>query len=50
VIDPDSHDELFEEWDLSEEDFEPLPPPSWRKPLLIGVAALTALAMALGPL
>jgi hypothetical protein len=50
VIDPDSHDELFEEWDLSEEDFEPLPPPSWRKPLLIGVAALTALAMALVPL
>ena len=50
MIDPDSHDELFEEWDLSEEDFEPLPPPGWRKPLLIGVAALTALAMALVPL
>jgi hypothetical protein len=51
VIDPDHHDEeLFEDWDLSEEDFEPLAPPPWRKPLLIAVAALTAIAMAVVPL
>jgi hypothetical protein len=50
VIDPERHDQLFEEWDLSEEDFEPLPPPPWRKPLLIAVAALTAIAMAVVPL
>jgi hypothetical protein len=51
VIDPGHHEEeLFEEWDLSEEDLEPLPPPPWRKPLLIAVAALTAVAMAVVPL
>lgn len=51
MIDPDHHgEELFEEWDLSEEDFEPLPPPPWRKPLLIFVAALTAISMAAVPL
>ena len=50
MIDPERHDELFEEWNLSEEDFEPLPPPVWRKPLLIAVAALTAIAMAVVPL
>ena len=40
----------FDEWDLTEEDFEPLPPPPWRKPLLIVVAALTALALAAVPI
>jgi hypothetical protein len=50
VIEPGSHDELFEEWDLSEEDFEPLSPPPWRKPLLIVVASLTAIAIAVVPL
>jgi len=51
VIEPDRPDEqLFEDWDLDEEDLEPLAPPAWRKPLLIAVAALTALAMALVPL
>ncbi|HEX6301515.1 MAG TPA: hypothetical protein VF148_13710 [Acidimicrobiia bacterium] len=51
MIDSDHHEEeLFEEWDLSEEDFEPLAPPPWRKPLLIAVAALTAIAMAVIPL
>jgi hypothetical protein len=41
---------LFEEWDLTEEDFEPLAPPPWRKPLLIVIAALTAIAMAAVPI
>jgi hypothetical protein len=51
VIDPDHHDEeLFDEWDLTEEDFEPVAPPRWRRPLLIGVAAVTALALAILPL
>ena len=50
MIDPDSQDELFEEWDLGDEDLEPLPPPPWRKPILIAVAAVTALAMAIVPL
>jgi hypothetical protein len=51
VIDPDPHDdEVFDEWDLPDDDFEPPAPPSWRKPLLIGVAIVTALAMAILPL
>lgn len=50
VIDPDRHDELSEEWELSEEDLEALPPPLWRRPVLITVAAVTAVAMALVPL
>lgn len=42
----------FEEWEdgWEEEDLEPIEPPPWRKPLLIGVAALTAVAMAIVPL
>lgn len=40
----------FDEWDLDEEDIEPIPRPSWRRPLLIAVAAITALAMAIVPL
>jgi hypothetical protein len=43
-------DEWEDEWDLEESDLEPVPPPPWRKPLLIAVAALTAVAMALVPL
>lgn len=51
MTEPDQPGEqLFEEWELSEEDFEPLPPPPWRRPLLIVVAALTAVAMAAVPL
>jgi hypothetical protein len=43
-------DEWDEGWDLEDEDLEPLAPPPWRKPLLIAIAALTAVAMALVPL
>lgn len=43
-------DDPFDEWDLTEEDLEPLPPPLWRKPVLIVVAALTALALAVVPI
>ncbi len=51
MTDPEYPSELFEEWDdLTEEDFEPLPAPPWRKPLLIAIAALTAVAMAAVPL
>lgn len=50
MIDPDRHDELSEEWALSEEDLDVLPPPLWRRPVLITVAAVTAVAMALVPL
>lgn len=51
MIDPDHHDEeLFDEWDLTDEDLEPLAPPPWRKPLLIGVAVITTLALAVLPL
>jgi hypothetical protein len=51
VTGPEFADELYEEWDdLTEEDFEPLPAPPWRRPLLIVVASLTALAMAAVPL
>jgi hypothetical protein len=49
VFDPDGNDDLFEEWDQVEEDSEPLAP-LWRKPVLIAVAALTALALAVVPL
>lgn len=54
IEDQYSDDYPFEEWedgwDLEDEDLEPIEPPPWRKPLLIGVAALTALAMAIVPL
>lgn len=43
-------DEWDDRWDMDEEDVEPLAPPPWRKPLLIAVAALTAVAMAAVPL
>ena len=51
MIEPGQQDDdFFEDWDLEDEDSEPLSPPPWRKPLLIAVAALTAVAMALVPL
>lgn len=51
MIEPDRpEDSPFGEWDLTEEDFEPLPPPPWRRPLLIVVAFLTAVAMAAVPI
>ncbi len=44
-------DELFfEEWDFEDEDDEELIPPPWRRPLIIGVASITVVAMALVPL
>lgn len=43
-------EEWEEGWDLEDEDLEPIEPPPWRKPLLIAVAALTAVAMAIVPL
>ena len=50
MIEPGQQDDdFFEVWDVDDEDSEPLPPPLWRKPLLIAVAALTAVAMALVP-
>jgi hypothetical protein len=51
MIEPGQQDDdFFEVWDLDDEGSEPLSPPPWRKPLLIAVAALTAVAMALVPL
>lgn len=50
MTDHDQTDEGFEDWDLTDEDFEPLPAPPWRRPLLILVACLTAVAMAAVPL
>ena len=48
--DENSFEEWEDGWDLEDEDLEPIEPPSWRKPLLIAVAALTAVAMAIVPL
>jgi hypothetical protein len=45
----DDQEPGWDDWDLEAEDFEALPPPPWRKPLLIAVAAVTAIAMALVP-
>ncbi|MGH3649831.1 MAG: hypothetical protein ACRDU9_03910 [Acidimicrobiia bacterium] len=39
----------FDDWEADESP-ETVPPPAWRRPLLVGVAALTATAMALVPL
>lgn len=51
MIEPGHQDDefFFEEWDPEEDEFEP-PPPSWRRPVLIAVAAITAIAMAVVPL
>lgn len=40
----------FEDWDPEDDDFEPISSPAWRRPLLIVVAAVTALALAIVPL
>lgn len=51
MVEPEHHEDdfFFDDWDEAEEELEP-PPPSWRRPVLIGVAVVTALAMALVPL
>lgn len=51
VIESGDHEEfLFDEWGPDEEDVEPLAPPRWRRPVLIAVAVITAIALALVPL
>lgn len=53
VIDTGSGNEFAfdDEWDDWEGEYEPIEgAPAWRRPLLIGVAALTALALAMVPL
>lgn len=51
VIESGDHEEfLFDEWGPDEEDLEPLAPPTWRRPVLIAVAVITAIALALVPL
>jgi hypothetical protein len=55
VIEPEHYDDEFlddwedEDWDVDEEDLEPAAP-TWRRPTLIAVAVVTALAMAVVPL
>ena len=39
-----------QDWDLTEEDFEPLERPRWVRPVLIIVAAITAVSLAAVPL
>lgn len=49
MVDPGAGDEVpFHGWDEGEEELE-LAPPGWRKPALIAVAAVTAIAMAMVP-
>lgn len=52
IEDQYSDEHPFDEWDDSweEEDLEPLESPAWRKPLLIAVAAITAIAMGVIPI
>lgn len=40
----------FDDWDDDEDIEEDEPVPAWRRPLIVGVAAVTALALALIPL
>lgn len=50
MIEPGTGEEIpFEDWD-EYEDVEPATAPVWRKPVLIVVAGLTAVAMALVPI
>lgn len=49
MIDPDTGEEIsFDEWDDEKEEIESSPP-GWRKPMLIVVAFVTAVAMAMVP-
>lgn len=41
---------FLDEWDSEEDDFEGPPQPRWRRRLIVGVAILTAIALALVPL
>lgn len=51
MSEPWDHDEfVFDPWDPDEADLEPLPQPRWRRPLLIAVAVITAVAIAVVPL
>lgn len=52
MIDPGPTDEYpFEDgWDDEFEEIEPAASPGWRRPVLVAVAAVTALAMAMVPL
>lgn len=55
MIDSEHHDDSFDEWDPDGWDVdegEGLEPaaPTWRRPVLIAVAAITALSMAMVPL
>jgi hypothetical protein len=51
VVEPGAEQEYpFPEWDDEVEDNEQEPSRAWRRPLLIGIAALTAIAVALVPL
>lgn len=41
---------LFEEWDVDDEEFEPAPPPRWRRPAVVSLAILVASSLAIVPL
>jgi hypothetical protein len=47
---PTPEDWEFEAWGPEDEDAEELTPPAWRRPVIIGVALVTAIAMAAVPL
>lgn len=49
MIEPGQDDDFFLEWGPQEDELEP-PPPTWRRPVLIVVAAITAISMAVVPL
>lgn len=50
MIESDPEDFIFEDWDEEEsEESGPIAPP-WRKPLLVIVAAITAVALAIVPI
>jgi hypothetical protein len=52
VVEHEHHEDdfFFEAWDEEEEEEQLEPAPSWRRPVLIAVAAATAVAMAVVPL
>lgn len=47
---PHEDDGLIDYWDEVEPDLEPPDPPHWRRPAILTVAAITALALAVVPL